>query len=80
MLEHLRQHHVAPLARAFRDELSFSFAIGDGMRLRRRLLRLVTDGALDPTVVIDARGRLEDAPALYTQLAKLERMKAVLTV
>jgi threonine dehydrogenase-like Zn-dependent dehydrogenase len=68
-----------PVGRAFRDELTLSFAIGDGIRLRRKLLRLVTSGALDPTVVIDARGRLDDAPALYELLAKQQRMKAVFT-
>lgn len=76
--------HVAetwgfPVGRGFRDELTVSFAIGDGIRLRRRLLRLVTGGALDPTVVIDARGSLADAPGFYRQLAAQTLMKAVVT-
>ena len=67
------------VGRAFREELSLSFAIGDGIRLRRKLTGLVTGGAIDPTVVIDARGRLEDAPALYGLLATQQRLKAVMT-
>jgi alcohol dehydrogenase len=59
--------------------LTVSFAIGDAIRLRRRLLRLVAGGALDPTVVIDARGLLEDAPALYRQLADQQCLKAVVS-
>jgi threonine dehydrogenase-like Zn-dependent dehydrogenase len=68
-----------PVGRAFREELTLSFAIGDGIRLRRKLIGLVTGGALDPTVVIDARGRLDEAPSLYALLAKQQRLKAVLT-
>jgi threonine dehydrogenase-like Zn-dependent dehydrogenase len=76
--------HVAetwgfPVARSFRDELTVSFAIGDGIRLRRRLLRLVMGGGLDPTVVIDARGSLADAPGFYRQLIAQTLMKAVFT-
>jgi threonine dehydrogenase-like Zn-dependent dehydrogenase len=67
------------VGRAFREELSLSFAIGDGMRLRRKLTGLVSGGAIDPTVVIDARGRLEDAPVLYRLLATQQRLKAVIT-
>jgi 2-desacetyl-2-hydroxyethyl bacteriochlorophyllide A dehydrogenase len=67
------------VGRAFREELSLSFAIGDGIRLRRKLAGLVTSGAIDPTVVIDARGRFDDAPALYQLLATQQRLKAVIT-
>ncbi len=68
-----------PLARAFDEELSVGFAIGDGIRLRRKLVRLLTSAAFDPTVVVDARGTLADVPALYRQLAAQERLKAVVT-
>lgn len=67
-----------PVGQAFRDELTLGFAIGDAIRLRRRLTRLVTSGALNPTAVIDARGALADAPALYQRLARQSCMKAVL--
>jgi alcohol dehydrogenase len=76
---HVDERWPFALARAFRDELTLSFAIGDGIRLRARLLRLVASGAFDPTVVIDARGSLADAPALYRQLASQQRLKAVVS-
>jgi alcohol dehydrogenase len=69
-----------PVARAFRSELTVGFAIGDAIRLRRRLTRLVTSGALDPTVVIDARGRLNDVPDLYRRLSAQECLKAVVSI
>lgn len=68
-----------PVARAFRDELSVSFAIGDSIRLRRRLLRVIAGGGLDPSVVIDARGSLDDATTLYKQLIAQGCLKAVIT-
>lgn len=69
-----------PLNQAFRSELSVGFAIGDSIRVRRRLVRLVTSGALDPTTVIDARGRLEDVPELYRRLSAQQCLKAVVSV
>lgn len=76
---HAAESWAFPVARAFRGELTLSFAIGDSIRLRRRLLRLIAGGGFDPTVVIDARGALDDAPALYRQVAAQQRLKAVLT-
>jgi alcohol dehydrogenase len=76
---HAAETWAFPVARAFREELTLSFAIGDAIRLRRRLLRLVAGGAFDPTVVIDARGSLEDAPALYRQLVEQRCLKAVVS-
>jgi len=74
---HAAETYAFPVARAFRDEMTVSFAIGDPIRLRTRLLRLVAAGALDPTVVIDARGTLSDAPDLYRQLETQQRLKAI---
>lgn len=76
---HAGEQWAFPLARAFRDELTVGFAIGDAIRLRRRLLRLVASGAFDPTVVIDARGRLDDVPGLYKRLAAQQCLKAVVS-
>jgi len=76
---HSAEHWNFPVGRAFREELTVGFAIGDGIRLRRKLSRLLAGGAFDPTVVIDARGSLADVPALYRQLAAQERLKAVVT-
>lgn len=75
---HAVESWAFPLARAFREELTIGFAIGDAIRLRRRLTRVVAGGAIDPVVVIDARGRLEDAPDLYQQLAAQQCLKAVI--
>lgn len=76
---HVAPHWSFPIGRAFRDEISVGFAIGDAIRLRQRLVRLVIGGALDPTVVIDTRGRLDDAPELYRRLAAQECLKAVVS-
>ena len=76
---HVAETWAFPVARAFRDELTVSFAIGDAIRVRRRLLRLVAGGAFDPTVIVDARGALEDAPEFYRQLAAQQRLKAVVS-
>lgn len=77
---HVAESWAFPVARGFREELRLDFAIGDGIRLRRRLLRMVTGGTIDPTVVIDARGSLAEAPALYRQLAAQSILKAVVTL
>jgi 2-desacetyl-2-hydroxyethyl bacteriochlorophyllide A dehydrogenase len=77
---HASEQWSFPIARAFRGELTVGFAIGDGIRLRRRLSKLVTGGALDPTVVIDARGRLEDVPDLYRRLSAQQCLKAVVSI
>ncbi|MDF2464862.1 MAG: zinc-binding dehydrogenase [Ramlibacter sp.] len=76
---HAAEQWAFPVARAFRDELTIGFAIGDAIRLRRRLLRLVTGGAFDPTVVIDARGKLDDVPHLYKQLRNQQHLKVVVS-
>lgn len=67
-----------PVGQAFRNELTLGFSIGDAIRLRRRLTRVITSGALNPTAVIDARGALDEAPQLYQRLAQQSCMKAVL--
>lgn len=74
---HTAEHWTFPVARAFRAELTVGFAIGDAIRVRQRLTRLVTAGSLDPTVLIDARGQLDDVPGLYKRLAAQECLKAV---
>jgi threonine dehydrogenase-like Zn-dependent dehydrogenase len=76
---HAAEQWAFPVARAFRNELTIGFAIGDAIRLRRRLLRLVTAGAFDPTVVIDVRGKLDDVPSLYKQLSKQQHLKVVVS-
>ena len=67
-----------PVGSSFANELSLTFAIGDSIRLRRRLLALVTSGALDPTIVIGARVPLDDVPSAYQDLAAQRFLKAVI--
>lgn len=77
---HAAEKWSFPVARAFSAELSVGFAIGNAIRVRRRLFRLVASGAFDPTVVIDGRGRLEDVPRLYADLGAQRLLKAVITL
>jgi threonine dehydrogenase-like Zn-dependent dehydrogenase len=76
---HAAERWSFPVASAFRAELNVDFAIGNAIRLRWRLLRLVASGAFDPTVVIDARGTLADAPGFYAELGAQRLMKAVIS-
>jgi alcohol dehydrogenase len=67
-----------PLAKSFANELTLGFAIGDSIRLRPRLLRLVATGALDPTVVVDRRIGFSAAAEAYRDLKAQKIMKAVI--
>ena len=67
-----------PLAKSFANELTVGFAIGDSIRLRARLLSLITTGVLDPTVIIDRRTSLSDAARAYADLKTQKIMKAVI--
>ena len=57
----MRRSHF-PVGRAFAEEFTLPFAIGDAIRLRDRLLPLVATGVIDPTVVVTERVALEDVP------------------
>jgi alcohol dehydrogenase len=67
-----------PLAKSFANELTLGFAIGDSIRLRPRLLALITTGALDPTVVVDRRIGFSAAAEAYRDLKAQKIMKAVI--
>ena len=67
-----------PLAKSFANELTIGFAIGDSIRLRPRLLSLITTGALDPTVVIDRKIGFAAAPQTYADLKAQRIMKAII--
>lgn len=75
---HVAEQWALPVSRAFSDELSVTFAIGDAIRVRRQLTRLVGGGAFDPTVVIDLRGPLSAGPAFYRDLSAQKCMKAII--
>ena len=69
-----------PVGRAFAEELTLSFAIGDSLRLRDRLLPLVATGVLDPTVVVSERVALEDVPGAYSRFARHEVVKVLISL
>ena len=46
--------------------------------LKSQFIYDLSQGAFDPTVVIDGRGRLEDAPRLYAELDTQRLLKAVI--
>jgi threonine dehydrogenase-like Zn-dependent dehydrogenase len=74
---HANAEWPVPLADCFTRELTIGFAIGDSIRLRERLLRMIVCGTLDPTVVIDRRVRLNDVPAAYDALKRQENIKTL---
>jgi alcohol dehydrogenase len=75
---HATESWSLPLAKSFANELTLGFAIGNSIRLRARLLSLITTGALDPTAVIDRRIGFAGAPQAYADLKSQKIMKAVI--
>jgi len=69
-----------PLADCFTREISIGFAIGDSIRLRPRLLRMISTGVLDPTVVVDRRVRLDEVVQAYEVLRAQKSMKTVIVL
>jgi threonine dehydrogenase-like Zn-dependent dehydrogenase len=67
-----------PLARAFANEISLRFAIGDSIRYRRKLFAMIASGILDPVDVVETRVSFADAPLAYEQMATQRVMKAVI--
>jgi threonine dehydrogenase-like Zn-dependent dehydrogenase len=73
------EHEIGISAgRAFADELTLRFAIGNAIRDRQRLLPLVTTGVIDPTVVVTSRIALEGAPNAYQRFARHEELKVLI--
>jgi 2-desacetyl-2-hydroxyethyl bacteriochlorophyllide A dehydrogenase len=75
---HATESWPLPLAKSFANELTLGFAIGDSIRLRPRLLALVTTGALNPTVIVDRRIGFSAAAETYRDLKAQKIMKAVI--
>ncbi|MGY2850700.1 alcohol dehydrogenase [Bradyrhizobium sp. USDA 4509] len=75
---HATESWPFPLAKSFANELTLGFAIGDSIRLRPRLLSLITTGVLDPTVVVDRRVGFADAVQAYADLKAQRILKAVI--
>jgi alcohol dehydrogenase len=66
-----------PANRAFADELTVRFAIGDFMRDAQPLCALVRAAAVDPTVIVSERVGLDDVPAAYRRMAERSTLKAL---
>jgi 2-desacetyl-2-hydroxyethyl bacteriochlorophyllide A dehydrogenase len=67
-----------PSARAFTDELAFSFAVGDLMRDAAPLLALVRAGVLDPSVVATEQVGLEEAVEAYRRMKDRLTLKTLI--
>lgn len=75
---HAAESFTFPLAKSFANELTLGFAIGDSIRLRPRLLSLITTGALNPAVVVDRRTGFAGAEKAYADLKTQKILKAVI--
>jgi threonine dehydrogenase-like Zn-dependent dehydrogenase len=75
---HFDPSFALPVNRAFAEELTVTFAIGDAMRLRDRLLPLVAAGVIDPTVVVTERVKLTEVPDAYERFARHEAVKILI--
>ena len=69
-----------PLARAFGDELTLRFVVGNAMRDGDALTALVRSGAIDPTVLAADTVRLDQSPDAYRQMADRRTLKALIAV
>lgn len=69
-----------PVARAFADELTLRFVIGNAMRDGDALLSLVRSGAIDPTVIVSDTVGLDDAPEAYRRMADRRTLKTLIAV
>jgi alcohol dehydrogenase len=74
---HPEQAWSLPAARAFEEELTVRFVIGDFMRDAQPLGALLRAGVVDPTVVASERVSLDDVPAAYRRMAQRSTMKAL---
>lgn len=69
-----------PVARAFADELTLAFAIGDLARDAGPLLALVRSGAVDPATVVTETVPLDGVPEAYARMAERRTLKSLISV
>jgi len=69
-----------PAGRAFVDELTLTFAIGNLMRDGDALVALVRSGAVDPSVVASESVPLEGVPEAYRRMADRRTLKSLITL
>lgn len=67
-----------PVARAFADELTLRFVIGDAIRDRDPLTALVQAGVVDPTIVLAPAVPLAEAADGYARMADRRTLKALI--
>lgn len=77
---HQQPTWALPVAKSFADELTLTFAIGDGIRDQNPLSALVGARVVDPTVIIDNRVGLADAGKGYEAMAARRTLKTVIDV
>jgi alcohol dehydrogenase len=67
-----------PAARAFVDELTLRFAVGDLMRDADDLAGLLRSGAVDPTVLVSETVDLDGVPRAYQDMAARRSLKTLI--
>jgi threonine dehydrogenase-like Zn-dependent dehydrogenase len=68
-----------PAARAFADELTLRFAIGNLMRDGEELTALLRSGVIDPAVVATETVPLDAAPDAYRRMAERRALKSLIS-
>lgn len=69
-----------PVARAFTDELTLRFVVGNAMRDGDALIALVRSGAIDPTVVAADTVSIDDVPDAYRRMADRRTLKTLIAI
>jgi alcohol dehydrogenase len=77
---HHDNHWAFPVQRAFADELTVRFAIGDSMRDRDHFTALITTGLIDLGAVITRVVSFEDAEIAYADLLAQRAVKIILAL
>ena len=76
---HFEPDYPLDNGRMFEREISLVFTIGDPFNDRSRLLDLMVNGVLDPTMVVSHRMPLEEAASAYALFDAREATKVILT-
>lgn len=69
-----------PVARAFADELTLRFVVGNALRDGDPLVALVRSGMIDPAALRPDLVPLDDAPDAYRQMADRRTLKTLIAV
>jgi alcohol dehydrogenase len=77
---HLDPAWSLPADRAFADELTLRFAIGDMMRDADELINLLRSGAVDPRVIGADVIQLSDVPDAYQRMKHRRNLKSLISI